>query len=60
LLCSDGLYNSIPLPAIEAILLTDERADQKVMSLINEANANGGSDNEGVAYWEANPHDQDR
>jgi len=60
LLCSDGVYNSIPLPAIEAIISTDERADQKVMSLINEANANGGSDNEGVAYWEANPHDQDR
>lgn len=60
LLCSDGLYNSIPLPAIEAIISTDERADQKVMGLINEANSNGGSDNEGVAYWEASSHDQDR
>jgi protein phosphatase len=60
LLCSDGLYNSIPLPAIEAIITTDERADQKVLSLINEANSNGGSDNEGIAYWEVLTHDQDR
>ncbi|MCI1245155.1 MAG: Stp1/IreP family PP2C-type Ser/Thr phosphatase [Bacilli bacterium] len=60
LLCSDGVYNSIPVPAIETILSTDERADQKAMSLINEANANGGSDNEGVAYWEASIHDSRR
>ena len=53
LLCSDGLYNNVSEPEIRAVLLTDERADQKVSSLINEANANGGSDNVGIAYWEA-------
>ena len=35
------------------MLATDERADQKVASLIAEANANGGSDNIGIALWEA-------
>lgn len=53
LLCSDGLYNNVSEPEIRAILLTDERADQKVSSMIQQANANGGSDNVGIAYWEA-------
>jgi serine/threonine protein phosphatase PrpC len=57
LLCSDGLYNQVEEKELHAILTTDERADQKVTSLICEANANGGSDNEGVAYWESNGHD---
>jgi len=52
LLCSDGLYNNVPESEIRAVISTDERADQKAMSLINEANANGGSDNIGVSYWE--------
>ncbi|MBP5217118.1 MAG: hypothetical protein J6038_04710, partial [Bacilli bacterium] len=53
LLCTDGLYNTVSEPEISAILATDERVDQKVVSLIGTANANGGSDNIGVAYWEA-------
>lgn len=53
LLCSDGLYNNVPEEEIQAVLASDERADQKVSSLIAEANANGGSDNIGIAYWEA-------
>ena len=53
LLCSDGLYNNLPEPEIRAILSTDERPDQKVLSLIAEANGNGGSDNIAIAYWEA-------
>ncbi len=53
LLCTDGLYNNVSEPEISAILATDERVDQKVISLIGTANANGGSDNIGVAYWEA-------
>ncbi len=52
LLCTDGLYNQIPPETIHTIISTNERADQKVMSLITTANAAGGSDNEGVAYWE--------
>ena len=53
LLCTDGLYNNLSEPEIAAILSTDERVDQKVISLIGTANANGGSDNIGIAYWEA-------
>ncbi|MCR5491464.1 MAG: Stp1/IreP family PP2C-type Ser/Thr phosphatase [Bacilli bacterium] len=52
LLCSDGLYNNLAEGEIRACLSTDERPDQKVNALVAEANANGGSDNIGVAYWE--------
>lgn len=57
LLCSDGLYNQVPPSQLLAICTTDERSDQKVTSLICEANNNGGDDNEGVAYWESIGHD---
>lgn len=60
LLCSDGLYNNVSESEIRAVLATDERPDQKVNMLIAEANANGGSDNIGIAYWEAIGHDQNR
>lgn len=53
LLCSDGLYNNVSEAEIRAILATNERADEKVNSLIAEANGNGGSDNIAVSYWEA-------
>ena len=52
LLCTDGLYNQVADETIHAILSTDERADQKVSTLIGTANAAGGSDNSGIAYWE--------
>ncbi len=57
LLCSDGLYNNVSEPEIRAILSTDERVDQKVSSLISDANANGGSDNIAIALWEASHDD---
>nr|MCR4562099.1 Stp1/IreP family PP2C-type Ser/Thr phosphatase [Bacilli bacterium] len=57
LLCSDGLYNQVSEQEIKSICLTDERVDQKVKSLIIEANNNGGSDNVGIAYWESIHHD---
>ena len=53
LLCSDGLYNQLPLSSIVAIASTDERADQKALAYVYEANGTGGSDNIAVAYWEA-------
>ncbi|MDO5330316.1 MAG: Stp1/IreP family PP2C-type Ser/Thr phosphatase [Bacillota bacterium] len=53
LLCSDGLYNNMSEQEINMVLDTDDRVDQKVLSLISEANANGGSDNIAIAYWEA-------
>lgn len=52
-LCSDGLYNNVNLPDIENILKTDQSTEQKVSSLINNANFNGGSDNISVALWES-------
>jgi protein phosphatase len=54
LLCSDGLYNNIGASDIEAIIRLDEAPEQKVESLISIANANGGSDNMAVVYWEVN------
>lgn len=57
LLCSDGLYNQVSEKEILTLVNTDDRADQKVTSLILEANNNGGSDNEGISYWESLDHD---
>ena len=55
LLCTDGLYNNLSEMEMRAILNTDDRPDQKVKSLIMDANNNGGSDNIGIAYWEVLP-----
>lgn len=57
LLCSDGLYNNLSEASIRATLSTDERPDEKVASLIAEANSNGGSDNIGIVLWEASKRD---
>ena len=53
LLCSDGLFNNIPLSDLESVIKTDETPQQKTDQLISLANANGGSDNIAIAYWEA-------
>ena len=55
LLCTDRLYNNLSEMEMRAILNTDDRPDQKVKSLIMDANNNGGSDNIGIAYWEVLP-----
>lgn len=52
LCCTDGLYNQVSDEAIHAIISTDDRPDQKVNTLIGTANAAGGTDNCGIAYWE--------
>ncbi len=52
LLCTDGLYNQVTMEEMGNILSTDDRVDQKVSSLIAEANHNGGDDNIGIALWE--------
>ena len=57
LLCSDGLYNNLDSKEIANILLTDERTDQIVVSLISIANHAGGSDNIGIALWECIAND---
>ena len=57
LVCSDGLYNNATEAEIHSALSTNERIDQKVDTLIGIAKSNGGSDNIGIAYWEAYRHD---
>ena len=57
LLCSDGLYNNATEAEIYSALSTNERIDQKIDTLIGIAKSNGGSDNIGIACWEAYKHD---
>jgi len=53
LLCSDGLYNNVPLEDITSVLKGDDAIEQKVNTLIAIGNKNGGSDNIAVVLWEA-------
>lgn len=53
LLCSDGLYNNVPLEDITAVLKSNDAVEQKVNELIAIGNKNGGSDNIAVVLWEA-------
>ena len=53
LLCSDGLYNNVPLEDISAIIKGNDSIEQKVNELIAVGNKNGGSDNIAVVLWEA-------
>ena len=53
MLCSDGLYNNVPLEDIVAVLKGDDDLEQKVNTLIAIGNKNGGSDNIAVVLWEA-------
>ena len=53
LLCSDGLYNNVPLEDIASVLKGSDAVEQKVNELIAIGNNNGGSDNIAVVLWEA-------
>ena len=53
LLCSDGLYNNVPVNDITSVLRGDDSVEQKVNELIAIGNKNGGSDNIAVVIWEA-------
>ena len=53
LLCSDGLYNNVPVEDIAAIVKGSDSVDEKVNELIAIGNKNGGSDNIAVVLWEA-------
>lgn len=53
LLCTDGLYNNVPLSDIESVIKGDDSPDQKVNELISIGNSNDGSDNIGLVIWEA-------
>ena len=54
LLCSDGLYNNVPIEDISSVLKGSDAVEQKVNELISLANANGGSDNIAIVLWEGN------
>ena len=53
MLCSDGLYNNVSDKEIFTVLKTSDSVNQKCDTLIDIANANGGTDNIAVALWEA-------
>ena len=53
LLCSDGLYNNVPVNDIASVLKGEDTVEQKVDELIAIGNKNGGSDNIAVVIWEA-------
>ena len=53
LLCSDGLYNNVPIKDMISILKGNDSLDKKCLQLIAFGNANGGSDNMAVIIWEA-------
>ena len=53
LICSDGLYNNVPVDDITAIVKGNDTVEMKVNELIAIGNKNGGSDNIAVVLWEA-------
>lgn len=53
LLCSDGLFNNVPIEDIASIVRGDDTIEQKVNELIAVSNKNGGSDNIAIVLWEA-------
>ena len=53
LLCSDGLYNNVPIDDIASVIKGNDSVEQKVNELIAIGNKNGGSDNIAVVLWEA-------
>lgn len=53
LVCSDGLYNNVPLKDLEAIVRGNDSLDKKANQLINFGNFNGGSDNMALILWES-------
>ncbi|MCQ2087106.1 MAG: protein phosphatase 2C domain-containing protein [Bacilli bacterium] len=53
LVCSDGLYNNVSTAELESILKGTDSTSSKINQLINQANANGGSDNIAAVLWES-------
>lgn len=54
LLCSDGLYNNLPVSDLKSVMKSHELLERKAKQLIAFANANGGSDNMAIVLWESN------
>ena len=53
LVCSDGLYNNVPISDIESIIKGNDSLDKKANQLIAFGNFNGGSDNMALVLWES-------
>lgn len=53
LICTDGLYNNVPLKDMTSIVKGNDSLDKKCMQLIAFGNANGGSDNMALIIWES-------
>ncbi len=54
LLCTDGLYNNVPLLDIKSVLNGKDSLERKAIQLVRFGNFNGGSDNMGLVIWENN------
>ncbi|WP_423362888.1 Stp1/IreP family PP2C-type Ser/Thr phosphatase [Mycoplasma sp. P36-A1] len=54
LLCSDGVYNLVNEKYLQTVLDSSLPISQKAISIINDANANGGYDNISVVLMEVN------
>jgi protein phosphatase len=53
LMCSDGLSDMVDDPGIGRILSTEAPLEEKVVQLVDAANANGGRDNISVLLAQA-------
>ena len=53
LVCSDGLYNNVPVSDMASIVKGNDSLDKKANQLIAFGNFNGGSDNMALILWES-------
>ena len=53
LVCSDGLYNNVPVNDMASIIRGNDSLDKKANQLIAFGNFNGGSDNMALVLWES-------
>lgn len=54
LMCSDGVYNLVAQTYLKTILESSLPISQKAISIINDANSNGGYDNMAIVLMEVN------
>lgn len=54
LMCSDGIYNLVSQAYLKTILASSLPISQKAISIIDEANSNGGYDNMSIVLLEVN------
>ena len=54
LMCSDGVYNLVSQTYLKTIMESSLPISQKAISIINEANSNGGYDNMAIVLMEVN------